>query len=112
MRAVENEYPVDIDAPDITAYRDGNTGIPYMTTLDSGRPGPHVMVNALTHGNELCGAYAVKFLFENEVYPLRGKLTLGFANVAAFERFDRDNPTTSRYVDEDFNRLWDVATFR
>jgi len=27
-------------------------------------------------------------------------------NVEAFLRFDPGNPTASRYVDEDFNRLW------
>ena len=40
----------------------------------------------------------------------RGKLTLSFANVAAFQSFDAKKPTASRYVDEDFNRVWDVAT--
>ncbi|MCZ6534019.1 MAG: succinylglutamate desuccinylase/aspartoacylase family protein [SAR324 cluster bacterium] len=92
--------------PDISAYRDGNTGIPYVTTFDSGKPGPHVMVNALTHGNELCGAHALCFLFEQNVRPPKGKLTLSFANVAAFSRFDKHQPFASRFVDEDFNRLW------
>jgi succinylglutamate desuccinylase len=101
---------VELTAPDISRYRQGNTGIPYVTTLDSGKPGPHVMVNAVTHGNELCGAIAVDFLFRNEVKPTKGKLTLSFANVAAFLSFDPAKPTLSRFVDEDFNRVWDVAT--
>ena len=100
------DYPVELAAPDITAYRAGNTGIDYVTTFDSGRPGAHVMVNALTHGNELCGAIALDFLLRNEVRPARGKLTLSFANVEAYGRFDLDRPTDSRYVEEDFNRLW------
>lgn len=92
---------------DLTCYRSGNTGVEYVTTFDSGRPGPRVMVNALTHGNELCGAYALIFLFENEVRPVRGTLTLSFANVAAYEAFDADYPFFSRLVDEDLNRVWD-----
>jgi predicted deacylase len=100
------EYPVNIAPIDITPYATGNTGIPYVTTFDSGLPGPHVVVNALTHGNELCGAHALAFLFENGVRPLRGRLSLSFANVAAYHTFDAANPTESRYVDEDFNRLW------
>ena len=56
----EETYPVELTAPDISSWRAGNTGIPYMTTLDSGLPGSHAMVLALTHGNELCGAIAVK----------------------------------------------------
>ena len=95
---------------DISAYRKGNTGIDYVTTFDSGLPGPHVMVNALTHGNELCGAHALTYLFENDVRPVRGRLTLSFANVAAYETFDAAHPYASRFVDEDFNRLWDQST--
>ncbi len=103
-------YAVAITAPDITPYEAGNTGIPYVTTFDSGRPGPHVLVNALAHGNEICGAIALDHLFRRNVRPAAGKLTLSFANVAAYRRFDRANPTASRFVDEDWNRLWDAAT--
>src|SRR5262249_48629082 len=39
----------------------------------------------------------------------RGKLSLGFCNIEAYRRFDPQNPTASRYVDEDFNRLWSPA---
>lgn len=103
-------YAVELSAPDISAYRHGNTGIDYVTTFDSGRPGPHVLVNAITHGNEICGAIAVDRLFRMEVRPTRGKLSLAFANVAAFLRFDKRAPHASRFVDEDFNRVWTPAT--
>ena len=97
---------VDVLPTDISAYRAGNTGIDYVHRFDSGTPGPVVTVNALTHGNELCGAYAVKRLFEHDIRPARGTLIVSFANVAAYERFDPANPVASRFVDEDFNRLW------
>lgn len=103
-------YAVELPPPDIRRFRTGNTGIPYVTTFDSGRPGPHVMVNALTHGNELCGAIALVTLFDRGIRPIQGKLTLSFANVAAFETFDPAQPSASRFVDEDFNRVWDDAT--
>jgi len=106
----EDTYKVELTPPDISAYREGNTGIPYVTTFESGKPGPHVMVNAVTHGNELCGAIAVDFLFKNKVRPIRGALTLSFLNVAAYHAFDASNPNASRFVDEDINRVWDVAT--
>src|SRR5688572_16126056 len=64
------------------------------------------MVQALTHGNEFCGALALKLLFDEKIRPEKGKLTLAFANVAAFERFDFDDPDRSRYIDEDYNRVW------
>ena len=100
------EYPVLLEAPDISPYRIGNTGVEYVTTFGSARPGPHVMLTAVVHGNELCGAIALDFLFRNHVRPCRGKLTLAFMNVSAFLAFDPAAPTSSRYVDEDFNRLW------
>ncbi len=91
---------------DIAAYRNGNTGVDYVHRFDSGQPGPDVLINALTHGNEVCGAHALAVLFENNIRPLRGSLTLSFANVAAYHAFDIADPGASRFVDEDFNRLW------
>jgi predicted deacylase len=102
--------PVELTAPDITAYKTGNTGVPYITSFDSGNAGPHVLINAVTHGNEICGAITVDRLFKMNLRPTRGKLSLSFANVAAFQRFDPATPHTSRFVDEDFNRVWTPAT--
>ena len=104
-----NTYPVELEAIDIAPYRQGNSGIDYVTTFDSGRLGPHVMVNAITHGNELCGVLTLDFLHRHKVRPRIGKLTLSFANTAAYERFDPADPHGSRYVDEDFNRVWDLV---
>lgn len=109
MTEVDGDYPVEIEAPDISAYKTGNTGADYLTTFDSGRPGPHAMIAAIVHGNELCGAITLDFLFKQEVRPLCGKLTLGFLNVAAFHNFDPTDPTASRWVEEDFNRVWDIG---
>ena len=97
---------VEIEAPDLAPWREGNTGVDYVHTLESGRPGPHVMVSAIVHGNELCGAIVLDELLRAEVRPARGRLTLAFMNVDACERFDPEHPVLSRYVDEDFNRLW------
>ena len=98
--------PIELSPPDISPYRAGNTGVPYATTFDSGKPGPHVLLTAVVHGNELCGAIALDFLFHENIRPQQGRLTLAFCNVAAFLRFTPDNPTASRFVDEDFNRVW------
>ncbi len=104
-----DDYPVEIDAPDIAPYQAGNTGVPYVTRFDSGAPGPAVLVCALTHGNELCGAVVLDRLLRAGVRPRRGSLTLAFVNTAAYARFDPAEPTASRYIDEDFNRLWSPA---
>ena len=101
-----DHYPVELSPPDIAPYRKGNTGVEYVSVLDSGRPGPNVMIQALTHGNEFCGAIAMDFLLREGLRPAAGKLTLAFANVAAYARFDFDAPDRSRYLDEDYNRVW------
>lgn len=97
---------IDLTPPDIAPYRGGNTDVDYITTLDSGRAGPHVMVSALVHGNEPCGAVALDFLFRHNVRPRTGRLTLAFMNHAAYGRRDPAKPNAARHVDEDFNRLW------
>nr|WP_315594741.1 M14 family metallopeptidase [uncultured Cupriavidus sp.] len=99
-------YPVEVEFPDISPYAAGNTGIAYVHTFDSGLPGPHVMINALTHGNEVCGAITVAGLLAHGLRPRRGKLTLSFANVDAYATFDAAQPDASRFVDQDFNRVW------
>ena len=106
----EPNYAVELTPPDIEPYRAGNTGVDYVTTFDSGVSGPHVLVTALTHGNEICGAIALDRLFRAGLRPRRGRLTLAFDNVAAYRSFDPRYPVVSRFVDEDFNRLWDEAT--
>jgi succinylglutamate desuccinylase len=100
---------IELKAPDIAAHRASDTGAEFIHTFDSAQPGPHVLVNALTHGNEICGAIVVDRLLRQRLRPTRGKLTLAFANIAAFERFDPANPYASRFVDEDFNRVWTPA---
>jgi predicted deacylase len=102
-------YPVELAAPDLTPFAAGNRGIPYLYSFDSGHAGPHVMINALTHGNEICGAIALAELLRHGLRPQRGRLTLSFANVAAFARFDPARPDASRFVDQDFNRVWSEA---
>lgn len=106
----ETTYTVELIPPDIEPYRAGNTGIDYVTTFAAAAPGPHVVVAALTHGNEICGAIVLDSLFRAGIRPRQGKLTLAFNNVAAFQDFDPRMPIASRYVDEDFNRLWSPET--
>lgn len=102
-------FAVDIATPDLAPWRAGNTGVPGITSFTGPEPGPHVVLLALTHGNEFAGAIVLAELLRAKARPARGRLTLGFANLAAFDRFDAKAPTMSRFVDEDLNRLWDPA---
>ncbi len=99
--------PIDLQAPDIARWKDGGSGVDWVHVFDSGRPGPKVMVQALTHGNEICGAIALDWLLDAGFQPQWGTLTLAFANVEAYARFDPADPFPSRLVDEDYNRVWD-----
>lgn len=102
----DEHYPIELEFPDIHPYAEGNGTIPYVWSFDSGVPGPHVMINALTHGNEVCGAIVVKELLDLGIRPRRGRLTLAFANVDAYHSFDPTCPDASRFVEQDFNRVW------
>ena len=102
----KNEFPVELVNPDISPYKNSNTGIDYVITLDSGLSGPHVFISSIVHGNEPCGALAIDWFLQNDYRPLIGKLTLGFMNVEAYLAFDPQNPNRTRWVEEDFNRLW------
>jgi succinylglutamate desuccinylase len=99
-------YPVELPRLDIGAYAAGNTGIPYVWRFSAPVSGPHVWINALTHGNEVCGAYALDALLRRRFRPLRGSLTLSFANVGAYHAQSADFPLGQRYLDEDLNRVW------
>ena len=98
--------PIELLAPDIARWRAGGSGVDWVHVIDSGRPGPQVMVQALTHGNEICGAIALDWLLQQRFQPQCGRLTLAFANVEAYARFDPADPFPSRCVDEDYNRVW------
>jgi len=100
-------FCVAIAAPDLAPWRAGNTGVPGFTTRAAAEPGPHVALVSLMHGNEIAGAIVLARLLEAGLRPARGRLTFGFANLAAFDRFEPSQPTASRFIDEDMNRLWD-----
>lgn len=102
-------YPIEVEFPDISAHEQSASGIAYVHTFDSGAAGPHVMINALTHGNEVCGAIVVDELLRRALRPRRGRLTLAFANVDAYRSFDPAEPDKARFVDQDFNRVWTAA---
>jgi predicted deacylase len=103
------EFKVRICPPDISPWIAGNTGVSGITTLDSHHPGRHVALLSLMHGNELAGAIVLDRLLRAGLKPAQGKLSFGFLNLAAFERFDPLRPTASRFIDEDMNRVWDEA---
>ena len=101
--------PIEIQPRDLQPYRRGNTGIDYVHRFESGKPGPHVMVNALTHGNEFCGMVAATHLLDTGVRPKIGTLTVSFANVAAYQSFHPERPFDSRQLVHNLNRIWSAA---
>lgn len=100
---------VRLAPPDITRWRAGNM-LPGVWSFEAAAPGPHLCIVALTHGNEIAGAILLDRLLRQGLRPMHGRLTLVFANLDAFSRFDMEDPTASRFLEEDLNRVWDVAT--
>jgi predicted deacylase len=105
--APRSAFPrIEVAFPDLSPHAAGNAGLAYVWTFASDRTGPHVVLQALTHGNEVCGAIALDWLLHEGITASRGSISLVFANIAAYRRFDPADPFASRCVDEDFNRLW------
>lgn len=98
----DNRAPAPPPAlPDLSRYASGSDGIPYALTLRSGRDGPHAMISALVHGNEICGAIALDRLLRDGLRPRLGQLSLVFMNVGAYQAVP-----ARRFLDEDMNRVW------
>src|SRR5439155_21714770 len=89
---------IEVAFPSLAPYAAGNTGIPYVWTCAAVVSGPHVLIQALTHGNEVCGAIALDRFLREGLRPTRGTVSLVFANVAAYQRFDPSDPFASRCI--------------
>ena len=100
---------VRLPTPDLAAWRAGNAGVPGVWSFSSREAGPSLIISCLVHGNEIAGALLATRWLRDGIRPRRGTLTLIFANIAAFDRFDTSDPTASRFVEEDMNRLWAPA---
>jgi predicted deacylase len=105
-------HPVEIERPDISRWRAGNAGH-YVNAFSASQPGAEVLISALVHGNEYAGAIVLHELLDalqsGRLQLQAGRITAVFANVAGFDRFDAAHPDASRYVDQDFNRVWDES---
>lgn len=95
--------------PDISRYRAGNTGIPFAHRLEGPAAGPEVLITALVHGNEVCGAHALDHLLSHGPRPRRGAVTAVFGNPEAALTTSAGRPGPGRYLDEDLNRVWAPA---
>ena len=101
-------FEVNIAKPELRPWREGNA-LPGVWSFSAAASGPHVALVAVVHGNEIAGAALLDRWLRAGLRPARGRLSLVFANMEAFDRFDPADPTASRFVDEDLNRLWDEA---
>lgn len=107
--AMPPRLEVRIARPDLRAWLGGNA-LPGVWSFAAAAPGPHVAVVAATHGNEIGGAVILDRWLRAGLRPQRGRLSLVMGNLDALGRFDPADPTASRFIDEDLNRLWDEET--
>ena len=100
--------PVRIAAPDLRPWMEGNVARGAWS-FEGAAPGPHVAILAINHGNEIAGAIVLDRWLRQAVRPAAGRLSLVFANLDAYARFNPDDPTASRFLEQDFNRIWDAG---
>ncbi|CAN5653052.1 M14 family metallopeptidase [soil metagenome] len=108
-----NSHPVHVEPPVLSRWASSPTGVAYVHERvagvherAAGAPGPEVLVTALVHGNEYSGALALDAFLRSGLLPRRGRITAAFCNIEAFGNFDAARPDASRFIDEDFNRVW------
>jgi predicted deacylase len=106
ISAAQPSHPVQLAAPDLDHWAGRVAGRAWVHERESQQPGPELLLTALVHGNEYSGALALDAFLRSGLRPRRGRITAAFCNMAAFARFDPARPDASRYVDEDFNRVW------
>ena len=87
--AMSDNPPIEFAFPDLRRWEKG--AAPYIHVLESGKPGPTVMVAALTHGNEVSGAIVVDALLAAGLKPRKGTLIFSFNNIEAYHSFDAKN---------------------
>ena len=102
-------HAVDLSQPDLSAWEASSTGVSFVHERTAAQAGPDVLVTALAHGNEYSGALALDAFLRSGIQPRRGRITAAFCNMAAFASFDATQPDASRFVDQDFNRVWAAA---
>ena len=64
----------ELTQPDISNCEAANKPIPYYNIFDSGKPGLHILINSVTHGNELYSVVTIDFLFRHNLRPTLSKL--------------------------------------
>lgn len=102
----------ELPRPELGRWRQGNTGVEGVWRFEAAEAGREVLVTALIHGNELCGAWALLAALESDLRPRRGVLTLAFCNLAAFDTFEAVAAEKSRFIDQDLNRVWGTLGWR
>ena len=51
FHAQESWVPeIEVEIPDLDPWSAGNTGLAYTWTFEAARAGPHILLQALTHG--------------------------------------------------------------
>jgi succinylglutamate desuccinylase len=92
--------------PSPEALAGSNCGTAGVWRFASGQPGQRIVITALIHGNEVCGAAALWDVVQRSPMPRSGSLTLVFCNLAAYAMLNDTNKDECRLVDEDLNRVW------
>ncbi len=114
MPASFKPHAVEVACPDISRWEKSNCGdVPYVHEWSAQDSSADVLLTSLVHGNEYTGAIVLSDLLDllsaQTLNLRRGRLTAVFANVEGFARFDVQQPDVSRFVDQDFNRVWSAS---
>lgn len=95
-----------IELPSADVVLGTNVGVSGVWKFSGQLPGPHRVITALMHGNEVCGAVAIAPLVTSPPHIERGSLTIVFLNLKAYRLISDETKDECRWYDEDMNRVW------
>lgn len=106
MNKISLEEGRTISLPPPERLAGSNCGSAGVWRFEGAAPGPAVVITALVHGNEICGAFAIDRVLAEPPELGCGSLTLVCCNLEAYSRITDATKSKCRLVDEDLNRVW------
>lgn len=89
-----------------TAFFDGVRGV---IRIEGAKQGPTVGLTVCTHGNEIAGLAAAKYILKHKENIRKGTIFIVVNNLQAAERHFKKPSPKNRFIDVDLNRLSEEA---
>ncbi len=92
-----------------TLKNESYQGIQGVRFIDSGKPGPTLLITACTHGNEPAGLAPIRYVREHTILPKTGAFLFIISNLKAADQYfhaaNEHEKYMARFIDINMNRI-------